>query len=71
MTIRSLITALCPGTYVRIRVVGVTDVVGKTGKLLTQKLMAELEREKSADAHVTAVYPLWHAREVYVECAPM
>ena len=70
MTIRNLIIALCPDTYVRIRVVGVTDVAGKTGKFLTQRLIEELERKKSADAYVTAVYPLWHAHEVYIECAP-
>lgn len=71
MTIHNLILALCDGIYVRIRILGVTDVAGKTGKFLTQKLIEELERKKSADAYVTAVYPLWHAREIYIQCAPM
>lgn len=71
MTIRNLIMALGPNTYVRIRVLGVSDIVGETGKFRTQKLIAELERKKSADAYVTAVYPLWHAHEVYIECATM
>lgn len=71
MTIRNLILALCPDTHVRIRVLGVTDVTGKTGKFMTQRLIAELDRKKSTDAYVTSVYPLWHAHEVYIECAPM
>ena len=71
MTIRNFILALATNTHVRIRVRGVTDIAGKTGKFLTQRLIEELERKKSDGAYVTAVYPLWHAHELYIECLPM
>lgn len=68
MTIRRLIYRLAPDTYVRIRVLCVVEVTGKTGNSGTKNIMKKLRELDCDNAWVTCIRPLHHAEELYIEC---
>ena len=70
MSIGELITVIAPNTDVRIRIVDYGTITGTTGIRKTQKLLDELNRAKVSDYYVNAIYPLYRARELYIETIP-
>lgn len=69
----SLITALPQGTCVRVKVDGQETIVsGDIGALKRTKRLYDKIRNACGvceyELYVTAIYPLFHAQEIYIEC---
>ena len=67
MSVRELLLTLAPHVAVRIRVVGCKTLAGETGALKTRALLDALSESGIDTAYVTCIYPLHHARELYIE----
>lgn len=69
MRIMGLLYCMSNGTAVRIRnLTKNKDFSGKTGPNNTPKLIADLQRHDCENAIVRVIYPLYHAKEIYIEC---
>ena len=68
MRIHELLSAIQPKTPVRVHVNGHSEIAGVTGPRNTLALQNALLEAGCSDAYVTAIRPLWHANELYIEC---
>lgn len=73
MMLNDLLFRLSAGTPVRIRILrdesGLGDIVGTTGGFKTQRILDKLALRKCHESCVvTAIYPLFKAQELYIEC---
>ena len=68
MTIHDFILATAPNVDVRVHVIDSETIAGRTGARNTAKFVNMLTEKGYINAHVTMYYPLYTAREVYVEC---
>ena len=66
MTVNELLSKLPSEVNVRVNVAGVVEVCGTTGYRNTAKITRRLSDEGGGNAEVASIYPLWHARELYI-----
>lgn len=69
MDLSRFLQLLPPKTNIRVRIQGVQKIfVGVTGPRKTLEFLDDVYHEGKRYAEVYAVYPLYSARELYIEC---
>ena len=68
MTVNEVLQVLPSNVCVRVNVAGVGEFSGETGHVKSKRLMKQLSEAGCDNATVVSVYPLWHARELYMSC---
>lgn len=70
MYLADLLFRLPSNTFVRIKFDGFADpFCFTTGTRKTGEKLVELAHHGYGEAKVYAIYPLWHAQELYIQCA--
>ena len=69
MDLGKFLRLLPQGTYIRVKVAGYCDTfAGKTGARKTDEFLHNVYLKTKPDPFIYAIYPLYHAMELYIEC---
>lgn len=69
MDLYDFLRLLPQGTYIRVKVSGYNDIFsGKTGLHKTDEFIHDVYLKSNKIPFIYAIYPLYHAQELYIEC---
>lgn len=69
MDLSRFIQLLPKGTRIRVKVAACNRTFsGETGPRKTDALLYDIYRNAKAEPTIYAIYPLYHAQELYIEC---
>lgn len=69
MDLGKFLRLLPQGTYIRVKVAGCRDTfAGKTGPRKTDEFLHDVYLKAKLYPYIYAIYPLFNAQELYIEC---